>query len=179
MTRYVALLRGVNLGKRRKLPMGELREILCSLGYGEVSTYLQSGNALFTSPREDQAAMEKEIERAIERAFGLDVPTLLRTGDELSTVIAGNPFPHALAQPAQFHVSFLSSQPDAEALALLDPEQFAPDEFHLGPRAIYLWYPNGLQASKLTNTFWERRLGVIATSRNWNTVTQLRKLLAE
>jgi uncharacterized protein (DUF1697 family) len=171
--RYVALLRGVNVGKHRKLSMADLRELLCSLGYLDVSTYLQSGNALFTSPDRDPEAMEKEIEQGIERAFGLDVAVLIRTPDELASVVAANPFPHALARPVQFYVSFLSVQPDPATLSSLNPQQFEPDEFQVGDRAIYLWYPNGVHGSKLSNAFWERRFDLTATSRNWNTVTKL------
>jgi uncharacterized protein (DUF1697 family) len=171
--RYVALLRGVNLAGYRKLPMADLRELLCALGYDDVSTYLQSGNALFTSPRDDPRTMEKEIELEIERALGLDVPVVIRTPDELASVVAGNPFPHAPARPSHYYVCFLSGQPDPTTLSTIDRWRFEPDEFHVGDRAIYLWYPNGLHGSKLSNAFWERRLGLTATSRNWNTVTKL------
>ena len=174
--RYVALLRAVNLGGHRKVGMAELRELLSFLGYSDVSTYIQSGNALFTSPEDDAGALEREIEQAIEQRFGMDVPVLLRTPNELAAVIAGNPFPHALTSPSRFYVAFLSGQPDPDALAQIDAQQFVPEEFAPGERAMYVWYPNGLNASKLSNTFWEKHLGVTATSRNWNTVNKLLEL---
>lgn len=177
--RYVALLRAVNLAGHRRVSMADLRDLLSSLGYGDVSTYLQSGNALFSSPRDDPETVEKDIERAIENAFGIQVPALIRRSVELASVVAGNPFPHALARPALLHVCFLSAPVDPAELATLDARQFEPDEYRPGDRAIYLWYPNGSQQSKLSNVFWERRLGVIATSRNWNTVTKLLEHSAE
>jgi uncharacterized protein (DUF1697 family) len=174
--KYTALLRGINVGGARKLPMADLRDILTSLGYSDVSTYLQSGNAVFSSSRDDVAAMEGEIKQAIERALGLDVTVLLRRPDELAAVVAANPFPHALASPSRFFVAFLSDHGDPAKVASLDRQKYVPEEFQLGDRCLYLWCPDGVQASKLTNAFWERRLGLRATSRNWNTVTRLLEL---
>lgn len=170
---YIALLRGINVGGHRKLPMADLRAVLCSLGYGGVTTYLQSGNALFSDPRDDPAELEREIEEGIARDLGLSVRVLIRTRDELARVIDDNPFPHATANPTQLHVSFLSTPPEGERLAGIDARQFEPDQFQVGDRVIYLQYPNGSARTKLTNDFWERRLGLSATARNWNTVTRL------
>lgn len=159
--------------------MADLRRLLDSLGYADVSTYLQSGNALFTCPGDDPDALAHEIEQTIERDLGLKVKVLIRTGDELAAVIEGNPFPDAAATPTQLHVNFLSGQADAEKLSQIDARRFEPDEFRMGDRAIYLWYPNGAGRTKLTNDIWERRLGLTATARNWNTVTKLCSLMNE
>ena len=175
--RYVALLRGVNLGKHRKVGMADLRAVLAGLGYSDVSTYLQSGNAIFTSPEDHPEALEREIRREIERTLGLDVPVLIRTPQELASVVAGHPFPHALAQPARYYVTFLSAPADPAATATLDPAQFTPEEFRVGDRAVYVWLPEGAQRAQLSNAFWERIFGVTATSRNWNTVTSLLDLV--
>ena len=171
--RYVALLRAVNLGKNRKLDMADLRALLASLGYHDVSTYLQSGNAIFTSPQDNPEILEREIAQEIERKLGFDVPVLIRTPQELASIVDANPLPHALAKPAQYYVTFLSARVDPPAAAALDPERFAPEEFRVGDRAVYVWLPEGAQRARLSNSFWERHFGVTATSRNWNTVTAL------
>ncbi|MDQ2742573.1 MAG: DUF1697 domain-containing protein [Chloroflexota bacterium] len=171
--RYVALLRAINVGGHSKLAMMDLRALLCSLGCSDVTTYLQSGNALFTSPRDDPEELAREIEEHLALDLGLGVTVLIRTGDEVAAVVAANPFPSATASPTLLHISFLSAQPDAERLSEIDARQFAPEEFRVGDRVIYLWYPNGAQRTKLSNVFFERRLGLTATARNWNTVTKL------
>lgn len=167
--RYVVLLRAVNVGGRNKVPMADFRELLGRLGHGEVSTYIQSGNALFTSDRDDIGAMEAEIEDAIRSEMGVETSAFIRSADDLAVVIDGNPF----GDVPGCHVSFLSSDPGDDRRASLDPASVAPDLFHFGDRALYLVYPNGVQGSKLTNTLIERRLGVKATARNWNTVNRL------
>lgn len=174
--RYVALLRGVNVGGYSKLSMSDLRDLLLSLELTDVTTYLQSGNAVFTSPRNDSTEIAREIEQKIANGLGVKTRVLLRTPDELDAVIGGNPFPEAVASPRTLHVVFLSEQPDDARLREIDAQQFSPDEFRAGNRVIYLKLPAGAGNSKLGNAFWERRLGQIATARNWNTVTKLLSL---
>lgn len=171
--KYVALLRGVNLGSRNKLPMADLRPRLRSLGYDDVSTYLQSGNALFTSERDNPEEIAPEIEAAIARDFGLDIKVLIRTPEELARVVEGNPFRNETVRPLPLFACFLPGPPDKERLSSIDPDQFQPDTFHVGDRVIYLWLPGGFHRTKLSNAFWERRLGLNGTIRNWNTVTKL------
>jgi uncharacterized protein (DUF1697 family) len=174
--RYIALLRGVNVGGNKKIAMADLRQLLSSLGYGDVATYINSGNAVFTSPRDDPAELAREIESGIARDLGLEVAVLVRTRDELEAVVQGNPFQVDATGPARFHATFLSVQPDGERLAEIDPRLFAPDEFAVGDRVIYLKLLDGVSRSQLTFDFWERRFGLRATTRNWNTVTKLRIL---
>ena len=177
MTRYVVLLRGINVGGRKRVAMSDLRELLGSLGYSDVATYLQSGNAVFTSPRDDPAGLAREIERRLARDLGMEVPVVIRTREELAKVVEGNPFPEAASDPIRLHVSFLSGEPDRKRLAGVDPRTYEPERFELGDRVIYLWYPNGLGKAKLNDAFWRRLdLGVHATDRNWNTVTKLLSL---
>jgi uncharacterized protein (DUF1697 family) len=176
--RYVALLRGINVGGHAKLPMADLRALLTSLGHSDVTTYLQSGNALFSSERESPSELAREIEAGIERDLTLRIPVLIRTHDELAAVIAENPFPAGAQNPTRLHVGFLSKPVLPEQLNGIDAQRYAPDEFKVGDRAIYLWYPNGAGRTKLTANVWERHLGgVIATARNWNTVTTLKSLM--
>ncbi len=173
MARYVALLRGINVGGRKKVAMGELRDALGSLGYGDVETYLQSGNAVFTATNNDPAGLAGAIEKELERRLAMDVKVLVRTRDELASVVEANPFPEATSEPSKLHVAFLSATPDAHRAATIDAARFEPDQFRVGERAVYLWYPSGAGRSRLTNDLLERKLGVTATSRNWNTVLAL------
>jgi uncharacterized protein (DUF1697 family) len=174
MTRNVALLRGINLGAHQKIAMADLRRLLDGLGYEDVRTHLQSGNAVFTSASGKPAALAARISRAIADELGLDVKVLVRTAAEVHAAIEANPLP--VPEPAKFFATFLSEQPAPERLADIDPAGFAPEEFAVGDRVIYVWCPNGMQKAKLTHGFWERRLKVVATARNWNTVTRLAEL---
>lgn len=171
--RYVALLRGINVGGNRKISMADLRDLVSSLGHADVSTYIQSGNVLFTGPEQDTSSLGQRIERKIASELGQDVTVIVRTRAELDTVIDGNPFQQAVTNPTTLHVVFLSEPPDSERLAAIDARLFEPDRFQVRDRAIYLWLPNGFQRTKLTNDLWERRLRLRATTRNWNTVTKL------
>lgn len=173
MTRYVALFRGINVGGHKKVAMGDLREVLGALGYEEVETYLQSGNALFTTAATESDAVGGEIAQALRSRLGMEVKVLVRTASELAEVVEGNPFPEGTAEPKKLHVAFLWGAPDDERVAALDAAPYEPDELRLGDRAVYLWYPNGYGRTKLTNDVLERKLGVTATTRNWNTVVNL------
>jgi len=176
MTTYAALLRGINLGSHAKIRMPDLKRLFLDLGHADVQTYLQSGNVVFTSTGKDASRLAGEIERRITRDLGLAVPVLLRTGPELADVVAKNPFLREQADPATLHVTFLADEPDGERLASLDPAAYAPDAFAVAGREVYLHCPHGYGRTKLNNTFFERRLGVVTTTRNWKTVTKLREL---
>ncbi|MEP6697910.1 MAG: DUF1697 domain-containing protein [Pseudonocardiales bacterium] len=171
-TRQVALLRGVNVGGRSTIAMADLRRLVTGLGYEGVRTLLQSGNVVLTASKAP-ATVAREIEKAIAKELGADPKVLVRTRDELAAVIEGNPMPAAVSNGARFFVTFLSGEPPKGALSELDPVDFAPDEFRGGGREIYLHCPDGVHDSRLARALSEKRLGVIATTRNWNTVTKL------
>jgi len=171
----IALLRGVNVGGKVKVPMAELRSLLSGLGLEQVATYIQSGNVVFhTGSGAKQVA--GRIERAIAEAFGVDVTVLIRTPAQLRTIAEHNPFLADERNPAKLHVVFLRDRPAAGASSRLDPERSPPDRFHLRGRELYLHLPSGAARSKLTNDYLERRLGVRATARNWKTVVKLIEL---
>jgi uncharacterized protein (DUF1697 family) len=172
---YVALLRGINLGARNKVAMPDLRALFGALGAQDVSTYVQSGNVVFKSP-EGPAELRAAAEEHIKRDLGLDVTVLLRTRTELAAIVADNPFARDEREPTTLHVTFLAEAPDAERARELDPTASDPDEFRIVGRDVYLHCPNGYGRSKLSNAFFERRLGVAATTRNWRTVTTLAEL---
>ncbi len=177
--RQVALLRGVNVGGNNRVPMASLRELMQELGYGEVRTHLQSGNAVFTAPGTPPERAAQEIEGQLALHLGLSVRVLVRTAEELARIVSANPLPEATSEPARLLVNFLSAPPDPDLLRGLDPADFEPDLFGVGEREIYVWCPEGVRATRLSYAFWEKRLGVVATARNWNTVTRLEELVRE
>ncbi len=176
--RYVGLLRAVNLGATRKVPMAELRELMADLGFEDVSTLLQSGNVVFSAPSAAAATIAGRIEVALEERFGFAVPTMVRTGAQLERIVADNPFPDGDDHPTQLHVSFADGPVKAAALKDVDPDAFAPEAFRVGREELYLWFPNGAGRAKMKVPF-EKLLGVRLTARNWNTVLKLRDLLSE
>jgi uncharacterized protein (DUF1697 family) len=163
----------VNVGTGRKVPMAELRGLLGELGHTDVATYVQSGNVVFTGGG-TAAAVASALEAAIAERFGLDVRVLLRTRAQLAAVVKGNPFHD---DPKTLHVMFLEATPRAAAVKAIDPEPFRPDEFAVKGREIYLHLPNGMGRTKINNAFFERKLALAGTGRNWRTVTTLLDML--
>lgn len=169
MARHVALLRAVNLGSYGKVSMPALRELLAGLGYADVETYLQSGNAVLTAD-ETPGEVSARIEERLAAGLGLTTEVIVRTADELRTVIAANPL--KVADPSRFGVLFLYDRPATGWLDGLDRDTFAPEALHPADREIYFSLPNGFGRAKLPTAV-GRRLKVPATMRNWHTVTAL------
>ena len=174
---YVALLRGVNLGPRNKVPMPALRSLTESLGHNDVRTYIQSGNLVFRSAEKGNLAAR--LEQAIAAELGVKAAVVLRTAGELSKAIAGNPFVAAGADEKALHVVFLGSPPSRSAVKTLEPDRSPPDEFAVGRAEVYLRCPNGFGRSKLGVDWFEKKLGGPATIRNWRTVTTLAAMCEE
>ena len=172
--RYVALLRGINVGGHRRVGMLALANVFSRLGYEGVQTCVQSGNVVFRAYVADGA----EIEAAIEAHFGFPVQVALRTGAEWARAIAGNPYPQqAAADGSEVHLALLSAEPDAEGVASLQAVPRGRDNWHLDGRNLYLDLPNGAGRTRLDHGTLERRLAVGVTIRNWKTVETLGKLL--
>jgi uncharacterized protein (DUF1697 family) len=171
MATHVVLLRGVNLGKRR-VSMAELRKLLEGLGYTDVSTYVQSGNAVLTSKKTDESRIAADVESELTKAFGFAVPVVVRKRADLATVVKKNPFPDAATDPTKLHVTFLAEPLDSAWLGDLDTANFAPEEFTARKREVYLSLPSGLGRSKLAVAV-EKALRGKGTTRNWRTVTAL------
>lgn len=170
-TKYVALLRGINVGGHRKVPMADLRRLLEGLGYGGVATLLQSGNAVFEAPEQPTAELASILEGAITEAFGFDVAVIVRTGAELQAVVAANPL--EVRDPAKLAVAFLGGVLDPKVWAAIDAQRYAPEELRAGERELYMYYPDGLGKARFDPGLLARRDGPRATVRNWNTVTKL------
>ena len=160
----IALLRGINVGGHRKLPMADLRRIWCGLGAKNPRTYIQSGNAVY----EGNLGSHK-ISAAIEAEFGFRAQTMVLSADQL--IKAADNVPFNTDTPKLVHLYFLGEQPDIDPATLSDDAN-AEEEWLLGDCVFYLHTPNGYGSSKLAERL-ERRLGVAATARNWNTVSKL------
>ncbi len=173
VTTWVALLRGVNVGGKNRLPMIDLRTLLEDLGCRQVRTLIQSGNAVFAAAADRGELLPGQIADGLAERFGFAVPVVLRSAAELTAVLARNPFIAAGRDPATLHVAFLAVRPCAAAVAALDPDRSPPDEFRIDGREVFLHLPNGVARSKLTNAWLERGLGTTSTVRNWTTVGAL------
>lgn len=178
MARQIALLRGINLGARNRVPMGALRDLLTELGYGDVRTYLQSGNVVLTS-KASPDCVARTLQQEIAAKLGVDTPAIVRTRDELAAVVELNPLRDVADNPKRYQVSFLSAEPDPEVVRELSDVDVAPERFVIVAREIYAWHPEGIQRSKVAKALSDRRLGVTATARNWTTVTNLLALADE
>ena len=180
-TTYAALLRGINVGGKKKLPMAELRQLMDGLGYDRVRTHLQSGQAVFASGHGDEESLAAELTDAIQKHFGFSVDVIVRDHAYLKAVVEACPFPAAELEAKQLHVTYFSAPVDAARFAEIDREAYLPEEFRLGERELYLYVPQGLGRSKLAEVLSRPRInkGVIATTRNWNTVVKLVELTAE
>ena len=172
---YAALLRGINLGSHNKVAMTDLRALFEDLDAEDVRTYVQSGNVVFRSKR-TAAELETAAEREIAKALSLDVTVLMRTKAQLARLVRDNPF--ARKPEKALHVTFLAEKPPVARVRDLDPRGFEPDTFEVSGREVYLHVPNGYGHSKLSNAYFEKALGVRATTRNWRTVTALAGLAA-
>jgi uncharacterized protein (DUF1697 family) len=172
MTVWIALLRGLNLG-RRTIPMPALRELVEAAGGEHVSTYIQSGNVVFAHPGRSAPKLSRDLARRITEATALDVPVLLRTKAQLRAAVAATPYDDD--DPTKVHVLFLEGAPAKGALDGIDRDAFSPEELTLVGQEIYYHLPAGMGRAQLPAAVAKLRDPAIrnATARNWRTVTVL------
>jgi uncharacterized protein (DUF1697 family) len=175
----VVLLRGINLGSKRRVAMADLRGLLEGLGYDDVRTHLQSGNAVLRAPARSTAAVERAVTAAIAAGLGMKVDVVARTAAQMAAVVETDPFGPIATDPGRYLVTFLARKPPASWLDSIDPQAYAPEQVAVVGKEIYLWLPSGVQGSKLARTISDKKLGGTATSRSWNVVTRLAALAAE
>lgn len=179
MAVFVAMLRGINVAGKNRIRMNDLKTLCEGLGWTDVQTYLQSGNVVFKSSKGGAAALAAALQAAIKGSLGLDVPVVMRGPRDLEKVLAGNPFLNGRSEDtAHLYVTFLAESPAKAALAALDIPRQPEDEFVIQGREVYLFCPGGYGETKLSNTLFEKKLGVVATTRNWNTVNALHEMAA-
>ncbi|HEY7023017.1 MAG TPA: DUF1697 domain-containing protein [Ktedonobacterales bacterium] len=177
---HVALLRGINVGGKNPLPMKALAEEFVAAGCGDVRTFIQSGNVVFSAPPgKDESELARLLGARLAERFGYTAPLVLRTTEELRDAIANNPCLAMGAPEETLHVMFLTATPDAEAVKKLDPDRSPGDEYRVIGREIYLRLPSGMARTKLTNAYFDSKLGVTSTARNWRTTTKLLELMEE
>ena len=155
--------------------MASLRELFADAGAQEVTTYIQSGNVVFSARPEQGAQVVREAEALIEARFGFRAPVVLRRAEVFSEIARQNPFLSSAPDVEQkhLHVAFLSASPSSEQVASLDPKRSPHDTFEVEGAHIYLHCPRGLARTKLTNAYFDKTLGVVSTMRNWKTVLKL------
>ncbi|MEU8300912.1 DUF1697 domain-containing protein [Micromonospora sp. NPDC048909] len=178
MTRYVALLRGVNVGTTR-IAMADLRRLVEALGHADVRTYLQSGNVVFGSGGRDAGRLAGGIEKSITDELGLAVPVLVRSAAELAATVDGNPYAEREDDPTKLLVVFLDAAPKRSTVDALTVPGGENVNFTVAGREVYLHFPEGgYGRSRFTNAYLEKKLGVVATTRNWKSVRSLADLAA-
>jgi len=170
--RYVALLRGVNVGGKNILPMKELAAFFSDAHCEKVVTYIQSGNVIFSAKSVTKVA--PAICANIEKQFGFQTQIILRSLPEIEKIAAANPF----SDLEHAHIMFLASEPAAAQVAQLDPNRSPPDQFQVIGKEIYLYLPNGGAKSKLTNAYFDSKLKTVSTARNWRTLLKLLAMMA-
>lgn len=180
MTVYIALLRGINVGGKNKIKMAELKQMFESLGFKQVQTYIQSGNVLFES-NETESALREKIEKEIKKEFGLTIPVVLRTADELNRIANNCPFTEEEIQLAKstgeaesLYVAMLSEVPSQTGIEKLQKYSNEEEKYQIAGRDIYLLFHHSIRNSKLASSL--DKIGVYVTVRNWNTINKLVEL---
>lgn len=168
------MLRGINLGPNRRVPMAELRALFGEAGYADVRTYVQSGNVVLESAA-PAADLEGSAAELISGRFGFEVPVVVRTQRELAAVVKLNPLGDVADNPKRYQVSFLTAKPDPAVVGSLQGATIGGERVVAHGREIYAWHPDGVARSKVWNALAGKGLGpgITATARNWTTVTTL------
>ncbi len=169
-------MRGINVGGQKKIKMAELRTVYEGLGFRQVQSYIQSGNLVFTS-QHSIAELEDQIRKAIFNHWGFEVSVMVRQSEQWLNYQAANPFTGADVDTKRLFLTLLSETPKPELVEKLNTFEFPNEYFQVIGDAIYLHCPNGYGRTKLDNNFFERQLGLSATTRNWRTVGKLAELL--
>ena len=174
MNTFISMLRGINVSGQKKISMNELRDLYETLNLTNVQTYVQSGNVVFDSAERNASVLVRQIEEQIEQTFGYSVPVLLRTSDDFRRVTSSNPFlGDRNEDPAKLYVTFLYEPLADPQLSNLKAPDGIKDKFAIGEQEIFLFCPDGYGRTKLNNNFFEQKLKVTATTRNWKTVNAL------
>lgn len=172
MQTYISILRGINVSGHKLIKMDALKIVFESLNFKNIKTYIQSGNIVFKCKTTKAHDLEKKIALQIKKEFDFDVPVIVKEIDELTTVLNQNPFLKK-DDITKLHVTFLSEKPEQTAIDKVKEGKYAEDEFIVIGKSVYLFCPNGYGNTKLTNTFFENKFKVTATTRNWKTITEL------
>jgi len=176
--RHVALLRGINLGRAKRVGMADLRDLVAALGYRDVRTFLNSGNVIFTAPVTVRGDAGPRIQEALGARLGVSSRVTVLTAAEMTAVVQENPFRQGASDPSRLLVAFLATPEDCVRLQHLPDRAWSPEALALGSRAAYIWCPDGIVHSSAVEAV-GRAAGDAVTMRNWRTVTKLHALLGE
>ena len=171
--RYLVMPRGINVGTRNRVPMAELRSKLAGEGYRDVATVLQSGNVIVSTAEDRPDEVAGAMGRLLSDEFGVDVACVVRTAKQVRRVLERNPLQEVVSDPSRYLVTFLSQEPDPEAVAALLGEDHSPEVLAIEGAEAYVWTPDGVKAMTLSYAYLEKRFGVVATARNWNTLEKI------
>ncbi|WP_400076462.1 DUF1697 domain-containing protein [Winogradskyella sp. R77965] len=174
MITYIALLRGINVGGHKKVPMAELRELLAKSGLENVKTYIQSGNVIFQSSDNDFKTLESKIKISILEYFGFDVSVLIRTREQLNAIFDNCPFPEEKKLSSYFAV--LTEIPHKDLVKEAYEKTYDNEEYEILNDCLYFYCANGYGNAKFNLNFFEKKLKVNATSRNYKTMVKLLSL---
>ncbi len=173
--RYVALLRGINIGPRNRIAMPALRDALGEAGFDDVQTYVQSGNVVLSSGAKADAVRRK-VQGVIADSFDLEIAVIVRTGADLARIARANPLKGVATNPKRYQVTFLESKLPGGTVRELEALAEKGEQVVARGKEVYVWTPDGIARSKLWAKLGGTSLGVMATSRNWTTVEALRDL---
>ena len=171
--RHLVMPRGINVGTRNRVPMAELRSMLTDEGYADVATVLQSGNVIVSAESSGPDQIAASVQRLLSEAFDVNVPCVTRTADQVRAVLERNPLQEVVTDNSRYLVDFLSEKPDPEAVAALLAEEHNPEAIAIEGTEAFVWTPDGVKAMTLSYAFLEKRLGVVATARNWKTLQKI------
>lgn len=173
MQTYIALLRGINVGGHKKLKMADLKLLFEDLGFQDVVTYIQSGNVVFSA--EEEKGLPEKISKEITEKFGWEVPVLVKTADAIAKILAACPF--AETKKAEAYFMLLATPPKREFMEAVNEISCPNEEFVLTQDCVYIYFGNGAGNAKLNNNFFEKKLKVAATTRNYRTLARLVELV--
>lgn len=181
MQRYIALLRGINVGGHKKILMADLRKLINTLGYTNIRTYIQTGNIIFdSSTKEDNSTIALNIQDAILDTFGFEVPVMVRTAEEIHAIVKQNPYAtEGKSDIDSLHLTLLDAKPTDENIAQLKAIDCHPDSFEIIDKSMYLYCVQKYSDTKLGNNIIEKKLKLRATTRNWKTTLKLLELANE
>ena len=174
MGKFIALLRGINVSGQKKIKMSELKILFEDISFTNVETYIQSGNVLFNCSTNSKKVISDKIERGIADKFDYQVQVIIKTPDELGYVLKNNPFLKSKTKDVEkIYFTFLSEVPSQEKIQKLKEVDSSSEEYVLNGTTIYLFFPGGYGKAKMNNNFFEKKLNVFATTRNYKTVKAL------
>ena len=171
--RFLVMPRGINVGTRNRVPMAELRSMLTDVGYADVTTVLQSGNVIVSAESSGPDQVAASVQRLLSDRFDVNVPCVTRTAEQVHAVLDRNPLQQVVTDGSRYLVNFLSEKPEPDAAAALLAEDHSPEALAIEGTEAFIWTPDGVKAMTLSYAFLEKRLGVVATARNWNTLQKI------